>query len=140
MATLAVSWVLHGNSSDCGGIGAGDFGGHFGEQFEVAGAAGAVGVDGQRPLVALGRTRAELVHALTISRIRVVFFSHLDRLSVCPISNWRLSLNSQAFGRALGRPSGFQADIVQNFTYPNSSSQNVYPRFEHFYSFVGLQI
>ena len=49
-------------------------------------------------------------------------------------------LYSQAFGRALGRPSGFQADIVQNFTYPNSSSQNVYTRFEHFYSFVALQI
>ena len=49
-------------------------------------------------------------------------------------------INSQAFGRALGRPSGFQADIVQNFTYPNSSSQNVYTRFEHFYSFGALQI
>ena len=49
-------------------------------------------------------------------------------------------VNSQAFGRALGRPSGFQADIVQNFTYPNSSSQNVNTRFEHFYSFGALQI
>ena len=49
-------------------------------------------------------------------------------------------LNSQAFGRALGRPSGFQADIVQNFTYPNSSSQNVYTRFEHIYSLGALQI
>ena len=30
--------------------------------------------------------------------------------------------------------------MVQNFTYPNSSSQNVYTRFEHFYSFGALQI
>ena len=51
-----------------------------------------------------------------------------------------MGLNSQAFGRALGRPSGFQADILQNFTYPNSSNQNVYTRFEHFYSFGALQI
>ena len=49
-------------------------------------------------------------------------------------------INSQAFERALGRPSGFQADIVQNFKYPNSSSQNIYTRFEHFYSFGALQI
>ena len=57
-----------------------------------------------------------------------------------PVTVWRNGINSQAVGRALGRPSGFQADIVQNFTYPNSSSQNVYTRFEHFYSFVALQI
>jgi hypothetical protein len=55
-------------------------------------------------------------------------------------SSRRSGVNSQAFGRALGRPSGFQADIVQNFTYLNSSSQNVYTRFEHFYSFGALQI
>ena len=58
--------------------------------------------------------------------------------------NWLIemetTITSQAVGRALGRPTGFQADIVQNFTYPNSSSQNVYTRFEHFNSFVALQI
>ena len=53
---------------------------------------------------------------------------------------WTVSINSQAFGRALGCPSGFQADIERNFTYPNSSGQNVYTGFEHFYSFGALQI
>ena len=53
---------------------------------------------------------------------------------------WTSEIVSKAFGRALGRPSGFQADIVQNFTYPKSSSQNVYTNFEHFYSFGAKQI
>ena len=70
--------------------------------------------------------------------LETAFFQARSKNKVrLPIS---FDLNSQAFGRALGRPSGFQADIVQNFTYPNSSSQNVYTRFEHFYSFVALQI
>ena len=29
---------------------------------------------------------------------------------------------------------------MQNFTYPNFSSENIYTRFEHFYSFGALQI
>ena len=34
----------------------------------------------------------------------------------------------------------FQANIVQNFTYLNSLSRNVYTRFQDFYSFCTLQI
>ena len=34
----------------------------------------------------------------------------------------------------------FQADILQNFTYPNSSSQNVHSRFEDFYNVFTFQI
>jgi len=68
--------------------------------------------------------------------LETAFFQARSKNKVrLPIS---FDLNSQAFGRALGRPSGFQADILQNFTYPNSSNQNVYTRFEHFYSFGAL--
>ena len=63
-----------------------------------------------------------------------------QRLFLSDLGVKSIWLNSQAVGRALGRPSGFQTDIVQNFTYPNSSSQNVYSRFEHFNSFGALQI
>ena len=44
------------------------------------------------------------------------------------------------FRNGASAPLNFQANIVQNFTNPNSSKKNVYTRFKDFYSFCTLQI